>query len=389
MGACQSNGAPSLSAAIGVIIFIGAILLMTFVHEFGHFLAARKFGMKVEEFFIGLGPRIFSFRRGETDFGLKPFLIAAYVKIAGMNPWQETPEEDLPRTYGAKPTWQRAIVVAAGSATHIPLAILLMWVALISAGVPTLTTTLQRVLPTVAGKPAPAQVAELRAGDRIVSADGRRVSEWRDFQEVVQRSAGRSVDIEVERQGQQMNFSVVPAESEVQIAPGETVKIGMIGVEPSFVNQRESPVRALATSARRTGELVVGSVRIIPVIFSGQGIGRIFAALGESGERDIDEPVGLVGAGRLAGQAASGSGPWDLTLLIASLIVFVGLINLLPVPPFDGGHLLILAIEKVRGRKVDMRKVVPVGVAVMGFFLVLVAALLYLDIVRPVVNPFQ
>lgn len=378
-----------MSAALGVIIFIGAILLMTFVHELGHFVAARRSGMKVEEFFIGLGPRIFSFRRGETDFGLKPFLIAAYVKIAGMNPWQETPEDDLPRTYGAKPAWQRAIVVAAGSATHFPLAILLLWSVLTFAGLPKSTTSLERVLPEVKGEPAPARVAGLRAGDQIISADGRPIAEWADFQSVVQRSAGRSIDIEVERQGRRVSFSVVPREAEIEVAPGETEKRGMIGVEPTVINERQSPITALGASTSLTVDNVVGSVKVIPVIFSARGIGRIFAALGGSGQREIDEPVGLVGAGRLAGQVAAGSGLLDLVGLIAGLIVFVGLINLLPVPPFDGGHLLIIAIEKIRGRKVDMRKVVPIGVAVMGFFLVLVAALLYLDIVRPVVNPFQ
>jgi membrane-associated protease RseP (regulator of RpoE activity) len=377
---------------MGVVAFVGAILVMTFVHESGHFLAARRFGMKVEEFFIGIGPRLVSWRRGETEFGLKPILIAAYVRIAGMNPWEKIPEDQLPRTYGAKPAWQRAIVVAAGSATHPFLALVILFGTLTLAGVTTETGVIAKVESTVpidktTRITSPAAAGGVRPGDRILEAGGKKIDRWQDFQQIIRASAGKSVEIKVQRRSEVVSLTVTPVEVPVQISQNEVRRIGLIGVDPELVNRRENPIAAFGHATSQTGRLIAGSVTSIPLIFSSRGIGKVFQALG--GEEVPDRPIGPIGGGRAAGQAAAGAGPWELMLLISYLIVFIGVINLLPVPPFDGGHLMILVIEKIRGRKIDMRRVVPIGVAVMGFFLVLFAALLYLDIVRPISNPFQ
>src|SRR2546429_6436050 len=111
---------------VGYVLFFLAILVVVLVHESGHFVFAKAFGIKVEEFFVGFGPRLWSIRRGETEYGLKALPFGGYVRIAGMNPFQESPEEDLPRTFGAKPAWQRAVVIAAGPVTHFLIAFLLI-----------------------------------------------------------------------------------------------------------------------------------------------------------------------------------------------------------------------------------------------------------------------
>jgi membrane-associated protease RseP (regulator of RpoE activity) len=382
-----------MSWGAGVLAFIAAILVMTIVHEFGHYITAKRFGMKVEEYFIGFGPRLLSVRRGETEFGLKPILLGAYVKIAGMNPYQTISAQEWPRTFGAKASWQRAIVLLGGSATHPILAFVLLWAVLVFAGVQVQTTTISKVSPTVEitetrEVEAPAKEAGLRAGDRLVAVNGRPVKTWEQFQKVIQASAGEEVELRVERDGRPMTLTVTPQEV-VREFDGRSVRLGLIGVESEVVNRREPPVSALGQAGTQIGLFIVGSVRTIPLIFSPNGIGRVFAALRGEGARGSDAPIGVVGAGRLAGQAAAGAGPAELVQLLCFMIVVIGVINLLPLPPLDGGHLLILAIEKVRGRKVDMRRLVPISVAVLGFLLVLFTALLYLDIVRPVVNPFQ
>src|SRR5438128_6268421 len=107
-----------MSSSVGVVLFVVAILVTILIHEAAHFTFAKVFKIKVEEFFVGFGPRVWSFRRGETEYGLKALPLGGYVRIAGMNPFQETPEEELPRTFGAKPAWQRATVIGAGPVTH-------------------------------------------------------------------------------------------------------------------------------------------------------------------------------------------------------------------------------------------------------------------------------
>jgi membrane-associated protease RseP (regulator of RpoE activity) len=376
---------------MGVVIFIGALLIMTFVHESGHFITARRFGMKVEEFFIGIGPRLFSWQRGETTFGLKPILIAAYVKIAGMNPWEKIPEEELPRTYGAKPAWQRAIVVGAGSATHPVVALVLLWATLTFVGVtteiPVISSVRARVeISETSSVTSPAAEAGLRGGDRVLEAGGKKIEEWSEFQRVIRSNAGKPVEIKVRRGSEVLTLTVTPAEVPFQFGPNDIRQVGLIGVDPQSVNRRENPIAALGHSASQTGRLIVWSAESIPLLFSSRGIGAVFRSLG--GEDVKARPIGPVGIGRAAGQTAAGLGPWEAIRLISFLIVFIGLINLLPLPPLDGGHLIILLIEKIRGRKIDMRKVMPVGVAVFVFFIVLSVAVLYLDIFRPI-DPFQ
>jgi membrane-associated protease RseP (regulator of RpoE activity) len=373
----------------GILIFVGAILVMVVVHEFGHFLAAKRFGMKVEEFFVGFGPRLFVYQKGETTYGLKAILIGGYVRIAGMNPWQTIPESELPRTYGAKPAWQRAILLSAGSATHLVLAIAILWAAFGVIGQSRVTTTLNEVAPEVQispddAVPSPAREAGLRAGDRILEADGRQIREWNEFQEVIRGHPGEAVAVVVSRSGVRREVTVTPVEVELQSA-----RIGLIGVDPETVSDPQPVHVALWSATKTTGGLVVASVGLIPQIFSPSGIGRIFDSFGDEGERGLDQPVGLYGAGRFAGQAASGGRLEDLMFLLAGFVVIVGVFNMLPLPPLDGGHLLVLAIEKIRGKKVDMKKIVPVAVVVISFFLVLFVALLYLDIARPVQNPFE
>jgi membrane-associated protease RseP (regulator of RpoE activity) len=382
-----------------LIAFIVTLLVMVTFHEFGHFITARKFGIKVEEFFVGFGPRIFSRWRGETEFGLKAILLGGYVKIAGMNPFQEITEQERPRTFGAKPAWQRAIVLVAGSSTHFILATVVFAFLFGVVGIRDSSkplTTVSLVSPELAGKPGPADVAGLQAGDKIVAVGGEPVASWEDVREKIRSAAGVETRFDVERAGQRKELLITPVEVEVPIDPEKpdpkkTEKVGQIGVAPEFKVDRDGPVTAVGKGFKTTGEAIVGSVVGAKEIFSPDAIAGVFKALMGEGDREItgEEPIGLVGGARLAGQASAAGRTESLIMFLGGFIVFVGVINLAPLPPLDGGHLLVLGLEKLFRRKIDARKVIPVAAVVLGFFLLLAVALLYLDIARPLVDPFQ
>jgi membrane-associated protease RseP (regulator of RpoE activity) len=381
-----------LNFLTGVLIFIVTLLLMVTVHEWGHYITARRFGIKVEEFFVGFGPRLFSRWRGETEFGVKAILLGGYVKIAGMNPFQEVSAEELPRTFGAKPAWQRAIVLLAGSCTHFILGVVIFSVLIGVSGLSEIGTTVDVVSDEVGEQPGPAQAAGLRPGDRIISIDGTLITDWEQVRGLIQPNVNRTLDFEVERDGETLNLSVTPIEAEAVTdpnRPNETERVGQIGVLPAVETVNEGPIWAIGQGFRTTGRAIWQSVIGTGQIF--MAVPVIFEGLSGTGERDITEeqPVGLVGIARLTGQATSAGAIEGLVSFLAYFIVFVGVINLAPLPPLDGGHLLVLGLEKVSRRKIDPKKVLPFAGVVLGFLVMLTFALLFLDIARPLTNPFQ
>lgn len=393
-----------MSSYVGVLAFIVALVVMVMIHESGHYVTARAFGMKIEEFFFGFGPRLVSWRRGETEYGIKAIPAGGYVKIAGMNPLQSVPEEELSRTFGAKPAWQRAIVLVAGSATHFILAGLLLVASfslLGTIGNPSTTLDSVSASPTArTGVKGPAEEAGLQPGDRIVAADGTHISSWTKVQSIIQHHPGVPVSLKIDRSGKLLPFTVVP-ESRPNPDPTAALKtVGFIGVSPRMIENRQSLPKALWSATREVGTLIVASVTGVGALFSPHGVGQIVSALGKPNASSTAsssagasasgaQPVGLVGGARLAGQAVQAGQGQALLNLLAAFIVFLGVLNLVPLPPLDGGHLLLLAIAKVRRRPVDMRKVVPVAAFVLSVFVVLSVVVLYLDIVHPMVNPFN
>ena len=381
-----------MNFAAGVFIFIFTLLFMVTFHEFGHYITARKFGIKVEEFFVGFGPRLFSRWRGETEFGVKAILLGGYVKIAGMNPFQEVPAEELPRTFGAKPAWQRAIVLVAGSTTHFILAIFLFAILIGTQGIPELRTTVDEVAETVGDEPGPALVAGLKPGDKLVAIDGKRITDWDQVRPLIQPNSDRPLTFEVERGGETLKLEVTPVEVEAATDPAnpaETERVGQVGILPRVEVVKGGPVWALGQGITTTGTAIKQSVIGTGQIFT--SVDDIFRELGGTGEREISEnqPVGLVGASRLAGQATQSGAIENLVSFLGYFIVFVGVINLAPIPPLDGGHLLVLLLEKVTRRNIDPKKVLPVAGVFLGFLALLTFALMFLDVARPVVNPFQ
>jgi membrane-associated protease RseP (regulator of RpoE activity) len=361
--------------------FLALILLVVIpIHELGHMLVARRFGFKVTEYFIGFGPRLWSRRRGEIEYGLKAIPAGGYVKIAGMNPYESVAPEDLPRAYGSKPIWQRALVILAGPGSHFLVGAVLYFALFATYGnLDTNVVVVGDVAPTLDGGVSPAKDAGLQVNDVVVRVG--------DMPNPTPDSLGRYVTrfatghpneplaYVVERDGRTITLRIVP-----KLVEEDGVTKGRIGftLGPESLSIPEAAVE----SGRWVGRATWNSVAAIPKIFT-QGVGRTFSVLFTDESRKPDDPVSLVGVSRQIGVAGD-RGDWALFLGFAAYVtVFIGVVNLVPLPPLDGGHLLLLAWERLTGRKADYRKLVPVSAMVIVFLSIFAIATVILDITEP------
>jgi membrane-associated protease RseP (regulator of RpoE activity) len=374
---------------VGILLFVFGVFLMILAHEAGHFVTAKWFGIKVEEFFVGFGPRLWSFRRGDTEYGFKAIPAGGYVKIAGMNPFQEPAPEDRDRIFTAKPKRQRAVVLGAGSFTHFVLAFLLLGSLFWFVGVPRFADRPQVVAveETLDGRPSPAAQIGLRPGDVFVEVDGDPIRSMDRFSEYISQRAGEEVELVVRRGDELVTLRVTPVLDEVGGA--SRGRLG-ISIQAEYRGRdRSGLVEGLVRSGEEIGSMVVGSFQAMGQVFGPEGIQRVGELLVGGGERTARDPVGVVGAARASGQAVE-AGAFDVFLyLFAFFNVFVGILNILPLPPLDGGHMAVLGWEAVTGRRLDPRKLIPITAVVAGFLILFTVSLLYLDVVRPIPNPFQ
>ena len=368
---------------LGVMLFVISVLFAIGLHEFGHFATAKAFGIKVDRFFIGFGPKLWSVKRGETEYGVSAFPIGGYVRIAGMNPAEEIPPGDRARSFKSKPAWQRAIVLAAGSITHFIVAIIIIASILAIAGEPDVNHPSLTI--GVVGSASPTDVtpsmkAGLKAGDRVVEVAGERVTKWTQVQEAVRSRPNQDIAIVVERDGVERRLHATLA-SHTDQKSGKT--IGFLGVSPKFPSIRRGPVRAIGSSFAQVGSGMKDSLLAFGRIFRPSTLGRLFQTAAGSRQRSSDDPATVVGIGKESGDLARRGDFVGLFLIVASFNVFVGVANLLPLPPLDGGHLAVLGYEKIRRRDVDVRRLLPITAMVLAAFGTLFILLLYLDIVKP------
>ena len=393
--------------ALGIIGAIVVLLLSIMLHEAGHFLTAKHYGMKATRFFLGFGPTLWSTRRGETEYGVKAIPAGGFVKIVGMTPLEEIEPGDEDRVFYKQPARQRAVVLSAGSAVHIVLAFLITYLVLVFAGdlsssraavfvaqVPKCVVTDAQQQKCQSTDPASPSLGILRSGDRILEVNGRQV-----HSDTVLRNAlqdGVPVHLLVARQGQNVPLTVTPVAVQQKVN-GVEEKVAKIGV---FLTQNPDPPS-------------VGALAAVPQTFSTmgqffsqtiQGLGRIPKTLGDvlSGkQRDVNDVGTVVAATRFSGQI---TGAQNLALsvklgsfflLMAGLNFFIGIFNMLPLLPLDGGHVGILAFENARSRvarllhrpdpgRVDLLKVMPVTYAVFVALVGMSLILLYADIFRPI-----
>ena len=387
---------------MGVWLFVVAILLVVMVHESGHFLVAKAFNFQATKFFVGFGPTLWSFRRGETEYGVKALPLGGFVKITGMNPYEEVDERDLPRSYPNKPRWQRALVLLAGSATHWLLVFVVLVPTLMLIGLPTGEGSNE--LYAIQTR-SPADGAGLEPGDRIVGVGGHDSRSWSEIRRYIRDHGGETASFTVERDGSVRTIEsrlwwaiydsrgrpVDVASTKDALSPParRSEAVGFLGVSPQAAYRTFGAGEAVAGSAERTWLYTKLSFRGIGEVFAQVFDGRLWDALAGEGSRNPDEgPLGIVGASRIADESVDRGQYLALIELIASFTIFVGLMNLLPLPPLDGGHLAVVAYESMTKRTVDVRKLIPLAAAVISFFVLLFVAVLYLDLARPIKMPF-
>ena len=383
---------------MGVVLFILALLIVIMVHEAGHFTAAKLLGFKATKFFVGFGPTLWSVKRGETEYGVKAIPAGGFVKILGMNPYEEVAPEDEARAYGNKPRWQRAIVILAGPATHWPLAFLVLVISVMTLGEFTLNTNVASISGKIEGVESPAAVAGFQEGDRIVAIDGEPAEEWEEVREFIRANPSEEATFTVERDGDTVDLDVTigqaivaadgslvdfaPPDGELdEEGPTGSERIGFLGVSPGQGRERYGFFSAMNRSGGMVVDYTARSFTGLGEFFSSIFTGEFFQEIEDEGR---PRGQGIVGAGRSLAEVGEAN-LWEVFVgEMVGLTIFIGLMNLLPLVPLDGGHLLVILWEKITGKAVDMRKLIPVAAVVLAFFLALSFVFLYYDIVNPV-----
>lgn len=392
----------------GVIAFIVALLFSVMVHEAGHFLTARRFDMKVTEFFLGFGKRIWSFTRGETEFGIKAIPAGGYCRIVGMSVNEEMEESDRGRAFYLASAPKRLIVLGAGSFLHFVLGFLILVLLLAGVGTTAISNKVGEVVPCIISNsagaadakcapdapPSPAKAAGLMVGDEITAINGAPIKEWSTAVKKIRNSPNQELSLTIKRGSSTLTVPITPGS---RVLDGK--KIGVIGVSNTLENRKLSIFRAVTNSGTLTWDLTKSSVTSL--ISLPTKIPALFRQTFFHETRDATGLVGVVGVARVSAQTASDPKLASrekiatFLLIIASLNIFVGLFNLLPLLPLDGGHIAIAIIDglrRARARRkgspappeIDVERLMPLTMAVFAILAVLSLLLLAADIFNPI-----
>lgn len=364
---------------LGGFLAIAALIFFVMAHEAGHFIAAKLTNMKATQFFFGFGPKLFSFRQGETEYGVKAIPAGGYVRIIGMNPYEDVDPADIGRTYREKKFWEKSFVVLAGVGVNMVLAFLMLFAMFMLYGQVT-----DEVLPVVSetiaeidGEVSPAVAAGIQSGDRIVEVNGVPIETWDQVPELIQPAAGETIEVVVERDG-----GLVTLEALIAAVDDEDGTRGMLGVAPTLQIEDVGAFEAVGLAGQTTWEFVKLSYQFLWELVTGlDDLARVFVG-GEVA--DETRPVSVVGIARLGAQSDSIGGAGLLSMM-AGVNIILAVMNALPVFPLDGGHFAVAVVEKVTRRSVDIRYLVPVAAAVILLFVFLGVVSVYLDIVDPFV----
>jgi regulator of sigma E protease len=347
-----------------LIPFAIVLGLLIFVHEVGHFLAAKFFGVKVERFSFGLGPRLVGIKVGDTDYRISAFPLGGYVKMVGEGLDDEVAEAEKERSFSHKAVWKRMIIVFSGPLFNLIFAVIVFVVGFLMVGQVILTSEIGDVKPGF-----PAHQAGLRQGDRIVKMAGRPISTWKELPEVVRNSPGKPISIIFVREGNQYSTVVTPITSTVKNIFGEDVQESVIGVTPSgnFINKELGLSESFQAG-----------------IFQAWGISKMtLVSLIKLIQRKV--PLETLGGpifiAQLAGQQAQ-EGWINLLFFTALLSINLAILNLLPIPILDGGHLIFFAMEWIIGKPLSLKKREVAQQVGMFILILLMVFVFYNDIIR-------
>jgi membrane-associated protease RseP (regulator of RpoE activity) len=369
------------------LLLVFGLLISVFLHEVGHFVTAGWAGMKRTQFFMGFGPRLWSTHRNGVEYGVRALPLGAFVRIVGMNNLDPVESGDEDVAYVNKPYRWRMLVITAGSLMHGIIAVVLL------LGVYTIGGRFQEtgdVRVTGVSVDSPAMAAGLVNGDVIRTIDGRTITSTEDMRSYVRsRSAGEVITIDYERDGRLQSTSLtLAAVSDPSTAPTneQSARPGFMGVASDDFARESIPVWEAA------GHVGGDLARSVWATFEGIAtVANPFNQIEQLTNEDADpatRPTTVVGITMIAGDIGEEYGLWAVLEILASINIFVGIFNLFPMLPFDGGHAAIATYERIRSRKgrvyrADVEKLWPVTVAVLGMLIFLTFTGLYLDITRP------
>jgi len=431
---------------LGVLIVLVGLALSIGLHEIGHLVPAKLFGVKVTQYMIGFGKTLFSFRRGETEYGVKAIPLGGYISMIGMFPpakgdehgrnattgFMQTMAQDArvasmetvatgedERTFYRLPVWKRVIIMFGGPFMNLVIGVVLFGVLLVGFGTPQASTTVgsvsQCVLPTTSSRQTcetgdpqgPAAAAGIKPGDTIVSIDGTPITSWSQSTQIIRASAGRALPVVIERDGRRSTVTVTPKVNTVAKTDAKgtvvtndaghpvTQQVGFVGIG-TMQKLVPQPVTSVLPAVGAQVGAVAGVIVHLP-----ERLVDVWNAAFGPGERDPNGPMSVVGVGRVAGEVAALDGvpvidkAYSMIGLLASLNIALFVFNLIPLLPLDGGHIagalwegLRRSVAKLFKRRdpgpVDMAKLMPLTMAVVVIFGGMSLLLVYADIVKPV-----
>ena len=374
---------------LGILAFVFALLLSVMVHEFGHYITARKYGMWVSEFFVGFGKRIWSVQRGETEFGVKAIPAGGYCKIEGMSPSDELPEGQEDRAFYKASSAKKLVVLGAGSFLHFVLGFVLLFTLFAGIGTNQVLPEIREVVPNSA-----AQAAGILAGDEVISINGKKVTEWYKDVEVIRQSQGRELSLVLDRNGEQISVT-----ASARLTDIDGTKRYVLGIVNDMGLKRSGLLVSIKNSATVTKSFLVESVKSLAKL--PEKIPALWGATVRGEERDPNGLVGVVGVARVSGEAVGSDKLTSMerlatfVLIVASLNIFVGVFNLLPILPLDGGHMAVAIADSIRaffarlrGRPrpapIDVTVLTPITMVVFVVLATLTLLLLVADVINPV-----
>jgi regulator of sigma E protease len=345
---------------LSAIILLGIII---FIHELGHFLFAKLMGVRVLKFSLGFGPKLIGKQHGDTEYRISAIPLGGYVKMLGEMPGEELSDEEKRFAYTTQDVWKRFLIVFSGPLFNILFAVIIFFAVFVK-GLPVLLPEVGSVMPDT-----PAKKAGLMEGDRIMKIDGIVVNQWEEMTEIIHKSPGKTINLEIKRDTGLLQIAITPEKKTVSDAFGESKEVGLIGIKPSgdtFL-KKTPVVQALTDSVVRTGEMcvltVVSIIKLIQRVIPMDTVGG---------------PILIV---QMAGEQAS-RGALNFFVFMAIININLGVLNLLPIPILDGGHLVFLGIEAIRKKPLS-EKIIAISQRIgLALLLTLMAVVIYNDVMR-------